>query len=93
MVVNRICLDAKACVTVVIKYPIKPAETKNDLAVFDAWKIRIAITNARFLNSASIMPPQKQRQLSNRNVFLAALVFEKFSNMTPRLVKVIELQA
>jgi hypothetical protein len=93
MVVNRVWLAAKAWVMVVIKYPIKPAETKNDLAVFDAWKIRMAITNARFLNSASIIPPQKQRQLSNKNIFLAVLVFEKFSNMPPRMTKVIELQA
>ncbi|MDR2779179.1 MAG: hypothetical protein LBB16_02735 [Puniceicoccales bacterium] len=77
----------------VIKYPTKPAATKNDLAILDAWKIRIAITKARFLNSDSIIPEQKQRQLSNKNVFLAVSVFEKFSNIGLRMIKIVELQA
>ncbi|MDR1890610.1 MAG: hypothetical protein LBQ23_00285 [Puniceicoccales bacterium] len=77
----------------VIKYPIKPAATKNDLAILDAWKIRMAITKARFLNRDSTIPEQKQRQLSNKNVLLAVSVFEKFSNIPLRMIKVIELQA
>lgn len=73
--------DTNNCVNGVMKYPMNHAEVRRDFVNFEAWNTLIATNRAKALNPASINPAQKQRQLSNKNVFFAMSVFEKFSNI------------
>ena len=83
---------ANACDIGVMKNPMPIADAITDFAKTGALNILIAITSAKFLNPASTKPAKKQRRLSKINVLFAVSVFEKFSNITARMVYIPKMQ-
>ena len=83
---------ANACDIGVMKNPIPIADAITDFAKIGALNILIAITSAKFLNPVSTRPAKKHRRLSKMNVFFAVFVFEKFSNITARMIHISKMQ-
>jgi hypothetical protein len=93
IVVNRLVLDAKACVMGVMKYPANHADTSRDFQIFGAANTRMATMSARFLSPNSTIPEKKQRIPSKKNVSRATFSLENLPNMRPTMPKANDLQA